>query len=347
MLAAAPGRRARETRSAPSRRGRRPGAGRRPRLSAPGWRRRGWSRSAPRPRPARPPRSRSARPGRAGARPPPRPAQGARGSAPRAPPRPGVGRASRGGAPPRARPPPGRRAAEARRGPRPAARRAPARSGRLGLRRPSFAVARPDLGDAEWLPRPSKALWISCGVADPFPRSISSPLAMIWASLNNGALGMALPPSLRGGRRMGAGLGGRRRDVERISRVSIEAPTRRSRPWRPTTRRARRGRRSRGHRSSGRRVVGQLVGRSARRSVSQFVGRLVDRSVGRRVGVTSVNVVELGRWPRGMIRRLWSRWTGWDRARRGRCARRPRPSCSGSGSATRRSARRARRRSAG
>ena len=63
--------------------------------------------------------------------------------------------------------------------------------------------------------------------------------------------------------------------------------------------------------------------------------------------VTSVNVVELGRWPRGMIRRLWSRWTGWDRARRGRCARRPRPSCSGSGSATRRSARRARRRSAG
>ena len=73
----------------------------------------------------------------------------------------------------------------------------------------------------------------------------------------------------------------------------------------------------------------------------------LNREIKRRSEVTSVNVVELGRWPRGMIRRLWSRWTGWDRARRGRCARRPRPSCSGSGSATRRSARRARRRSAG
>ena len=79
-------------------------------------------------------------------------------------------------------------------------------------------------------------------------------------------------------------------------------------------------------------------GRAAERRA--VVGRKAER-------VTSVNVVELGRWPRGMIRRLWSRWTGWDRARRGRCARRPRPSCSGSGSATRRSARRARRRSAG
>ena len=53
----------------------------------------------------------------------------------------------------------------------------------------------------------------------------------------------------------------------------------------------------------------------------------------------SVKLVEIAGWPECRVRRLRLKFIVWDRGRRPRSVRRPRPACNGAGSATRHSAR--------